>query len=327
MSTIKFDLSLPSGDFSASRAAAQRAEDLGYYSVSIPDHFFMRGIMETPESPHLECYTHLAALAASTHHIRLLPLVTAMSYRNPALLAKMMSTVDHISGGRLIAGLGAGWFREEYLAYGYPYPSNAERIDQLCDGIKLLKAMWTQDEPTYSGRFFKVEKAYNFPRPVQKPHPPILIGGSGKQVLKIAAEQADIANLIPPVLHGVINIAEAVKFTKDDFARRIETLRGLTRAAGRDPGSVEISGMSFVLTARDRNEVDAMVRATAQAMGVPDAGQALKSPMVLAGTIDELKSELRWRVEKLGITYFVLNFPTFEMAELFSREVMPEFRD
>src|SRR5271169_4332142 len=180
MRPIKFNVGLPNGDPAATLATARRAEELGYYSVSIDDHFFMRGIGAEPHAPHYECFTMLSAVAATTKTIKMLPLVTSMSYRNPALLAKTMASIDNISGGRLIAGLGAGWFKEEYDAYNYPYPSNAERMEQLADGIKVLKAMWTQEAATYSGRFFKVQKAFCNPKPVQKPYPPIMIGGGGK---------------------------------------------------------------------------------------------------------------------------------------------------
>ena len=139
MHQIKFAVSLPNHDFAATRAMAERAEALGYHSVSMDDHFFMRGLMETPQTPHLECFTALSALAAITKRVRLVQMVTSMSYRNPALLAKITSTLDHISGGRVTVGVGAGWFREEYAAYNFPYPSNAERIDQLADGIKLSR--------------------------------------------------------------------------------------------------------------------------------------------------------------------------------------------
>src|SRR5208282_424235 len=142
MRQIKFAVTLPSRDFAETRAMAESAEALGFDSVSLDDHFFVRGLMETTQTPHLECYTTLAALAAVTQRVRLVQTVTSMSYRNPALLAKMTSTLDHISGGRVTVGVGAGWFREEYHAYGFPYPSNAERIDQLADGIKGPKAMW-----------------------------------------------------------------------------------------------------------------------------------------------------------------------------------------
>jgi len=325
MRPIKFNAGLPNGDFNAMTAFAKRAEELGYYSVSIDDHFFMRGLMADPRQPHLECFTTLAAIAAATKTVRLVPLVTAMSYRNPALLAKMMATIDHISGGRLIAGLGAGWFQEEYLAYNYPYPSNAERIEQLADGIAVLKAMWTQDEPSYHGRFFSVEKAYCDPKPVQKPYPPILIGGGGKKILQIAAQEAEILNLNPPVMRGMVEIAEALKFSKDEVKRRIAMVRGFVKAAGRRDDALELSGGSTVVAAKDKPTAEAMIRATAQAVGVPDIELARQSPMVLSGTFDDVRRELQWRIENFGMSYFFVNFMSIDAMETFANEVKPAF--
>ena len=324
MRPVKFNVGLPNGEFHNLSAFARRAEELGYYSVSLDDHFFMRGLMADPALPHLECYTTLAAIAAQTRQVKIVPLVTAMSYRNPALLAKMMATLDNISGGRFIAGIGAGWFKEEYVAYNFPYPSNAERIEQMAEGLKILKAMWSQDEPTFHGRYFAIDKAYSFPRPVQKPHPPILIGGGGKRILQIAGEEADILNLNPPVLEGFVDITRALKFDKSEVKRRIEMMQGFAEAAGRKD-AVELSAMSFVLTAKEKSVADAMVTATAQAFGINDVEVARSSPQVLVGTIDEVKRELAWRIENLGMTYFFLNFMAQDTMELFAKEVMPEF--
>jgi probable F420-dependent oxidoreductase len=325
MRPIKFNVGLPNGDFANLCSFAKRAEELGFYSVSFDDHFFMRGPMATPSQPHLECYTTLSAVAASTSRVKIVPLVTAMSYRNPSLLAKMMATLDNISGGRLIAGVGAGWFKEEYGAYNFPYPSNAERIEQMREGLKVLKTMWTEDEPTFQGRYFSIEKAYCFPRPVQKPHPPILIGGGGKRILQIAAEEADILNLNPPVLEGFVDIPSALKFDKNEVKRRLEMVHGFAKNAGRGPDAVELSAMSIVLTAKDKGTADAMVNATAQSFGVKDVAVARSSPQVLIGTTDEVKRELTWRIENFGMTYFFLNFIMPDMAELFAREIMPAF--
>ncbi|MGO9454896.1 MAG: TIGR03619 family F420-dependent LLM class oxidoreductase [Candidatus Binataceae bacterium] len=325
MRPIKFNVGLPNGDFANLSAFAKRAEELGYYSVSLDDHFFMRGLMADPSQPHLECYTTLSAIAAQTTRVKIVPLVTAMSYRNPALLAKMMATLDNISGGRFIAGIGAGWFKEEYAAYNFPYPSNAERIDQMGEGIKVLKAMWSQDEPSYHGRHFAIEKAYNFPRPVQKPYPPILIGGGGKRVLQIAGEEADILNLNPPVLEGFVDISRAIAFDRNEIKRRIAMMQDFAKAAGRAADAVELSAMSFVLTAKDKSVADAMITATAQAMGIADVETARNSPQVLVGTIDDVKRELTWRIENLGMTYFFLNFLALDAMELFAKEVMPSF--
>jgi len=325
MRQIKFAVTLPSRDFAETRAMAESAEALGFHAISLDDHFFMRGLMETTQTPRLECYTTLATLAGLTRRVRLVQTVTSMSYRNPALLAKMTSTLDHISDGRVTVGVGAGWFREEYQAYNYPYLSNAERIEQLAEGIKVLKLMWTEDEPSWQGHYFKIAKAYNYPKPVQKPYPPLLVGGSGNEVLKITAAEADIANLIPPFTRGELDLTKALKFDKPELGWRIETLRGYAKAAGRSPDSIELSGNSFVLVARDKSAVEAMLEATAIAMGVDDIEAARRSPQVLAGTVEEATRELRARIETLGITYFFLSFLAQDTLELFATEIMPEF--
>jgi alkanesulfonate monooxygenase SsuD/methylene tetrahydromethanopterin reductase-like flavin-dependent oxidoreductase (luciferase family) len=177
MRAIKFGLYLPTGDFARARRVAERAEKQGFYSLSINDHLYSP---MGERDPQLECFSTLSAIAAITTRVRLAPAVVAMSFRNPALLAKTASTLDCISNGRFIMGLGSGWQRTEYDAHGFPYPSPTERLAQLEDGINVLKAMWTQKEPAYHGRYFSVNNAYNNPRPVQKPYPPIMLGGSGK---------------------------------------------------------------------------------------------------------------------------------------------------
>jgi probable F420-dependent oxidoreductase len=326
MKDIKFSLFLPTGDFAKARAAAEWADTHGFYSVSINDHFFSP--LGAPQTPQLECYATLSAIAAVTKNVRLAPAVTAMSFRSPAMLAKMTSTLDHISNGRLVLGVGSGWQRSEYDAHGYSYPNNAERLDQLSDAIKLIKAMWTQDEPTYRGRYFSIEKAYNYPRPVQKPHPPIMVGGSGKKLLRIAAAEAQIINLIPPIINGKDFVQDpdaAVRFDKADLKRRIDMLHGFVAEAGRAPGSVEVSGIAMVNISRSKSEADAAVKATAAAMGFPSEEAMRNAPVALIGTPEEVRRELRSRIEEFGMTYYIV-FPTSEESrDLLVREIMPEF--
>ncbi len=326
MPSIKFGLFLPTGDFAQAREAAIWADQNGFYSVSINDHFFSP--FGSGQVPQLECFSTLSAIAAVTKNVRLTPTVTAMSFRTPPMLAKITSTLDQISNGRLLLGLGSGWQRSEYDAHGYPYPSNAERLEQLDDGIKVLKAMWTEDEPTYRGHYFSIEKAYNHPRPVQKPHPPIMIGGSGKRVLQITAAQAQLANLIPPIVNGkdfVQDPAAAVKFDKAESKRRIAMLRGFTKDAGREPTAVEISGIVVLTIARDKSVADAAVKATAENMRFPSAEAARISPVLLMGTPDEVRRELRSRIEELGMTYYIVFPTTAETSEILAREIIPEF--
>jgi probable F420-dependent oxidoreductase len=326
MHPVKFGLFLPTGDFAQARKAAEWADHNGFYSISLNDHFFSP--LGTPQTPQLECYSALSALAALTQNVRLVPTVTAMSFRTPPMLAKIASTLDHLSNGRLIMGLGAGWQQSEYDAHGYPYPGNLERIDQLGDAIKLIKAMWTQDEPTYHGRYFSIEKAWNNPRPVQKPYPPIMIGGSGRKILELVAAEAQLINMIPPIVNGkdfVQDPAAAVKFDKVELKRRIGLLQGFLKAAGRDSSAVELSVISMVILSKSKSEADAALKQTATGMGFPDAETARNSPVLLAGTPDEVRRELRSRIEELGTTYYIVFPSSAEAGELLAKEVMPEF--
>src|SRR5215472_17209354 len=240
MREIKFNLTLPMTSLERVREYATLAEELGFYSVSVGDHLFVRvpHLSWGPQVPHLECFMTLSAVAATTQRVRLAPLVAVVPFRSPALLAKMTSTIDHISGGRLIAGLGSGWFRDEFEAYGYGSMSEGERIERMAEAIKILKAMWTEDEASYKGRYYAIERACNFPKPVHKPHPPIMIGGAGKKVLEIAAREADIVN----VVSSAPSVNRKGRFDKVQLRRRVEMLREFARAAGRDPDSIEISG-------------------------------------------------------------------------------------
>jgi probable F420-dependent oxidoreductase len=323
---IKFGIFLPTDDFAKARAAAEWADASGFYSVSINDHFFSP--LGSPQVPQLECFATLSAIAALTKKVRLAPSVVANSFRTPPMLAKIASTLDHLSNGRLVLGIGSGWQRSEYDAHGYPYPSNVERLEQLHEAIKLIKAMWTQEEPTYRGRFFSISKAYNNPRPVQEPHPPIMVGGSGSRLLQVTAAEAQIANLIPPIINGkdfAQDSAAAVRFDKQNLKKRIEMLRRFCTANGRDEGEIEISGLAMLRLSRSRTEIDAAARQTASAMGFANAEAARNSPVLLIGTPDEVRRELRSRIEEFGMTYFIMFPASAESRELLVNEIMPEF--
>ncbi len=326
MRQVKFGLFSITGNYPQALATAKRADTQGFYSILLNDHFFSP--FRPAREPQLECFTTLSAIAAVTTRIRVGSLVAAVAFRSPPLLAKIASTLDHVSNGRMVLGLGAGWEREEYDAHSYPYPSNAERLDQLADAIKLLKVMWTQDAPTYRGTYFSIEKAYNNPRPLQKPHPPIMLGGSGSKLLKIAAAEADIANLIPPIFNGkdlINDPAAAVRFDQAELKRRIGMLHRLAQEAGRDPNDIELSGLSLVTVSKDKSRADFAVRALAKKMGFPDEEAARRAPSILGGTPDEVKREIRSRIEETGMTYFVVLPDSAESHELLAQEVMPEF--
>ena len=322
MPQVKFGLFLPTADFDQARAVAERADAQGFYSVSINDHFFAPG--QSTQAPQLECFTTMSAIAAATRSVRIAPAMAAMSFRNPALLAKMGATLDVISHGRFILGVGAGWLRDEYHAHDYPYPTNRQRLDQLAEGVRLIKAMWTEETPTYHGPFFKVEKAYNYPRPLQRPRPPIMIGGSGRKLLEITAREADIANLAPPIIRGRFDAEMRVKFNKPRLTQKIALLNELAAAAGRKPGAIEISGFCAITIARDRTDADAAVATTMKTMGFENEETVRNSPSLLIGTPDQVRREIRARVEEFGMTYYILAGARTSV-DLFVSEVMPEF--
>jgi probable F420-dependent oxidoreductase len=325
MREIKFDVHLPALGFNHARAFTQLAEELGFYSVSFGDHIFMnmtlsRSVAPSPKTPKLECYTTLSALAALTRRVRLLTNVTPIGFRNPALLAKMTSTLDVISGGRLIVGLGTGWLREEFDACGIAFPGNEERTGRLAEAIAILKSMWTGEETNFRGKYYSVSHAVNFPKPVQRPHPPIMLGGFRQRIIELAAREASIVNLVPP---GRSDMGQLC-YGASRYREKIAQLRGHARAAGRNPGDIELSAFSFVLISPDKAEAAAMVSSVAESVGL-SSDQVLQSPLVLGGTPAEVRKLVRYWIEEVGMTFFCCVFLNRTAMRLFGTQVMPDF--
>ncbi|HEX8596911.1 MAG TPA: LLM class F420-dependent oxidoreductase [Chloroflexia bacterium] len=217
------DIQDPVEKYEAMTRVAKEAEQLGFDSVWLYDHF------HTVPSPELEatfeCWISTAALARDTSNIRIGQMVSCNSYRNPALLAKMASTVDVLSHGRLDFGIGAGWYEHEYLAYGYPYPDGPERLRMLGEALQIFHAMWKDDYATFEGKHYQIKGAINEPKGVQQPHIPIWVGGGGEKVtLKLVARYADACNV------GGIN--------PDNYRHKFEVLRQHCENEGRDYNSI-----------------------------------------------------------------------------------------
>src|SRR5580698_7166564 len=199
---MKFGIHNPSwvydGDpFEGLKSKAQWAENHGFVWFSVMDHLIQIGNVGAADEPFIEGWTALSALAAVTSRIRLATLATSVGYRNPALLAKIAAGVDQISGGRLTLGIGAGWFEAEYRQYGWEFPPRpAVRIRQMEEAVRLILAMWTEQRTTFHCKYFHVEDAILEPKPVQKPHPPVMIAGGGEQLtLRYVARLADLCNV------------------------------------------------------------------------------------------------------------------------------------
>lgn len=205
---------------------ATAAENAGFDSVWVMDHFYQLPNIGPGSDPMLEGYTVLAGLAARTRKVRLGTLVSGVTYRNPALLAKMVTTLDIVSAGRAICGIGAAWKEDEHRAYGYDFPPIGERLSRLEEALQICRAMFREERATFHGRYYHVEDAMNFPRPVQPRGPAIMIGGGGEQrTLKLVAQYADMCNIfgdVATVRHkmGVLRYhCEAVRRDPDTIVK------------------------------------------------------------------------------------------------------------
>ncbi|MGH2499879.1 MAG: TIGR03560 family F420-dependent LLM class oxidoreductase [Candidatus Limnocylindria bacterium] len=261
-------------------AIAQDGERLGYRTLWLSDHLFLNA--ESVATSCLEAWTALAALAARTSTIRLGTMVTAQSYRNPALLAKIAAGVDHISGGRLEFGVGAGWKEIEYRAYGYAFPPAGVRVDQLVETLEICTRMWTQERATYHGTHYRIDDALCAPKPVQSPLP-IWIGGRKPRILRIAARWAHAMNWLP---EGGFPTAAQVR----DGVREID---GACAAVGRDPKTLVHSVFLYALVGRDEADVERVVgEVAAQAKTDPRTWRE-RRPGAMIGTPAQVAARLR----------------------------------
>ena len=282
-------------------AVARLAEEAGFESVWYEDHFSLFD-EERPEEPwpQLECLTTLAALAASTESIGIGALVVGAPYRNPALLAKAFTTIDAISGGRAIVGLGAGWNEQEFTAYGYGFPAVGERMEVLEDAVRICDRMMRGSPGTYSGKRHSIREARNDPPPVRRPRPPILVGGNGERpTLRLVAEHADMCNV-----YG----------SPEDVRRRFGALRGHCEEVGRPYEEVTRTINLWTLLARGEAE-------KAQKRGRFPKAFSVDTP-------EEAVAELK-EYEAAGAQYAIvkiLDAADLDPVRLYAEEVMVAFR-
>jgi F420-dependent oxidoreductase-like protein len=205
-------------------AVARTADEAGFAYIALMDHFFQISMVGPPEQDMLEAYTALGYVAACTSSARLLTLVTGVVYRHPGLLAKAVTTLDVLSGGRAWLGIGAAWNEEEARGLGIPFPPLAERFERLEETLQICLQMWAGDETPYTGAHYQLERPLNRPAAVSQPHPPIMIGGSGeRKTLRMVARYGQACNLFPG----------------PDLARKLDVLRAHCEAEGRDYDEIE----------------------------------------------------------------------------------------
>jgi F420-dependent oxidoreductase-like protein len=285
---------------------ASRLETAGYDSAWVFDHFHT--IPDPSQEATYECWTLTAALAASTSAIRLGQMCTCSSYRPPAYLAKVASSVDVISDGRLDFGIGAGWDEQEYVAYGYEFPKPSVRIAQLGEAVRIIKTMWTEDEARFDGAYHRVAGAINRPKPLQDPHPPVWIAGGGERLmLRLVAAEADFSNF---------------GGTVDEFVHKSRVLDRHCETIGRDPARITRSVQFLGLIGAD----DDVERAAAQMARSPD--RMRRSSTSLIGEPAEV-TEIIAAYRDAGCEYAIVYFPDAawgDSPERFAEEVMADLR-
>jgi F420-dependent oxidoreductase-like protein len=307
---VRFGATLPQikRSWDEARAAATCFDELGFDSLWVCDHLY--GV-PMPTLPILEAWSLLAAVAAVTQRARLGTLVSPPFFRNPAVLAKQLATIDEISGGRVIAGLGAGWFEAEFRAYGCAFPELLERLRALEEAVLILKRLWSEDAASFEGRHFRISDARCLPKPAKLP--PILIGGGGERVLMtIAARHADIWN----------NMA----VFQPQLGAKVEALRRRCDEAGRDFETIEVSQQCVVVIAPDHDSARAQLEKAKKLYG-GHLGSALEEHGIW-GSPEEVIERIERHV-RLGCTLFPIEFfgrDTREPARLFAEKVMPAFR-
>jgi F420-dependent oxidoreductase-like protein len=288
--------------FETVATVAQTAEAAGADSIFVMDHFFQLAMLGTPDHNMFESYTLLSALAARTSTVRLGALVTGVTYRNPAVLAKVVTTLDVVSRGRALLGIGAAWFELEHKALGVPFPPLRERFERLEDAIRICRAMFTQDQSSVTGKHFSIDGAWNHPAPVQPGGPRIMLGGSGEKVtFRLAARYADELNVIAPI---------------PELPRKIAALHGHLDDLGRPRDAVRTSTLITLVIGDDDAAVDEQLVELLTLGGVTDAGQAVKDPdrradlsrRLIAGTPDSAAEDLR-KLVGLGFDGVIVNLP------------------
>jgi len=283
MPTYTFPGAAPEELFDRAAALAGAAESAGFSLVTVMDHFYQIQGVGPETDPMLEAYSTLAALSQRTTTVRLGALVTGVTYRNPALLAKTITTLDVLSKGRAVLGLGAAWNEDEHIGYGFPFPPIGERMDRLDEALTICRAMFREDRPTFEGRHYRIDRALNVPRPIQPGGPKIIVGGGGEQrTLRIAAKHADMTHWFP--------------LGFDTLRHKNEVLVRHCEEFGRDPATIERTMATPVLLAANDQEA----KATLERL------PAERRPYIKIGTPDQAADVLRPYIDA-GFTGFTFN--------------------
>lgn len=285
------------GLFEHVASMATTAESSGFDSVWVMDHFYQLPMLGRPEQEMFECYSLLTALAARTSKVRLGAMVGGMTYRNPAFLAKTVTGLDVISGGRAIWGIGAGWFEQEHLGYGYDFGTFTDRFEKLEEGLQIVKSMFANDTTSFDGKWFTVRDALNNPKPIQPGGPPVLIGGSGeRKTLRMVAQYADACN----VFGDAAAVARLMGILDEHCAR-----------LGRNPKDICRTRLATIAVGRTQEIAEELI---AQRFGgtrpsdMPEEMRGRLEAMMIYGDADHVGEQVQALLDS-GLDGLVFNMP------------------
>jgi F420-dependent oxidoreductase-like protein len=277
----------PGGLFDEVLERAAAAQESGYDSVWVMDHFYQLPPMGGPSQPMLDAYTLLGALAARTATVKLGALVSGVTYRNPAHLAKIVTTLDVVPG-RADSEDRAAWYDVEHEGLGFDYPPDGERLDRLEEALQICRGMFAGANPTFEGRYYRTHEAHNIPSPVQPGGPPILVGGGGeKRTLRLVAQYADMCNLFGDAA---------------TIAHKVDVLQRHCKAVGRDPSEITVSRLATLVLTENEEETAATKDFLRQVTGEEPTGSNVGTADELVGQVEELAAA--------GVDYFIFNMPT-----------------
>lgn len=265
----------------------------GYTSAWSSDHFMLNPVDTDRDC--MDCWTFLAGLARDTSGLRIGSLVTCVTYRNPAVLAKVAATVDRMSGGRLVFGIGAGWNEAEHNAYGIPFPPVGERVERLREGVELIRKLWTEPVTNFDGQHYSASKAVSAPKPLQDPHPPILIGGSKPRVLRTVARYANYTNM-------------GSGQSPESYEKNLGVLNNLCKEEGTNFDHIRRSHLMTFVTGRDSTEVDTAAGSAAKFAGVSKKHFIENRGFTFIGTTSEAVDAIK-KYRDAGVQEMVTRFP------------------
>jgi probable F420-dependent oxidoreductase len=312
-------------DLSKLISMAQTAEGLGFTTFYPGDHLVLAQTGMHPEQePILDALTSVAAIFAATHKLRVGHLVLNNAFRHPFITAQALMTLDHIGGGRLIAGIGTGWTEQEFTMSGIPFPDMKTRSEMLDEALTCIRSLWTEEVTNFNGKHYKLRDAVLWPKPVQRPYPPIMVGGGGRPIVRIAAKHADISNITWELGRaGKFDTKYLTEFNEARFKERIDYMADQCEKNGRQPDAVAVSNLIGSCVVTDSDAAAAKTTdGVARALGFT-VDQVRHCPMLLIGTAEACVNELKNRVKAFGVSQFIVTTKSEKTVRTLGEKVFP----